>query len=51
MTQTYRVRYSLKPSGQSHPAADVRTLKITPSDGNATGFRQTTAQLGAETDT
>ena len=28
MDQTYRVRYSLKPSGQSHAAADVLTLDV-----------------------
>jgi hypothetical protein len=28
MTQTYRVRYSPKPSGQHHGAADVRTADV-----------------------
>jgi hypothetical protein len=28
MTQTYRVRYSAKPSGQHHNAADVQTADI-----------------------
>ena len=28
MTQTYRVRYSLKPSGQQHAGADVLTIDL-----------------------
>jgi hypothetical protein len=28
MSQTYRVQYSLKPSGQQHAAADVETIDL-----------------------
>jgi hypothetical protein len=28
MSQTYRVQYSLKPSGQSHAAKDVETIEL-----------------------
>jgi hypothetical protein len=28
MSQTYRVRYSLKPSGQRHSGLDVQTIDI-----------------------
>ena len=28
MTQTYRVRYSLKPAGQPHAGADVHTVDL-----------------------
>ena len=28
MPQTYRIQYSLKPSGQSHSAADVVTIDL-----------------------
>jgi hypothetical protein len=37
--QTYRVRFSLKPSGQSHAAADVETVDLqTDNLGNIPGL-------------